>query len=309
MESHRLKISIIGTGRVGSATAFALVVKGLAEELVLVDRAQGTALGDAFDLQHASVFIRPMNVRAGDCAATTGSDVVIVCASAPVTDTSSRLVQAAANAELFRKLIPALAAVSPEAILIIVSNPVDVMTYLALKLSGFPASRVLGTGTLIDTARFRALLSQASGMNSDDIRAYIVGEHGDSQIPALSVASAGGVRFHEHDATVLAMFQEARQLGYQVVNHKGHTNYAIAMGTAMIVEAISRNSLSVLPVSVLINGYLGVSDVCLSMPSVIGRTGIVRTLPIDLDDDEAAALRRSAATLRATIESTIPGSR
>jgi len=303
---HRLKVSIIGMGRVGSATAFALVVRGLAEELVLVGQRESDAVGDAYDLQHCSTFVRPMNVRAGSYDATAGSDIVILCASAPVTDTSSRLAQAGSNAVLFRQLIPPLAAASPHAILIVVSNPVDVMTYLALQLSGFDRSRVLGTGTLIDTARFRTLLAQASGMNSDDIRAYIVGEHGDSQIPALSVASAGGVRFQEHDATVREMFEEARQIGYQVIAHKGHTNYAIAMGVTMIVDAISRNSLSVLPVSVLIDGYLGLNDVCLSMPCVIGRAGVVRTLPIDLSDAEAHALRQSAGILRGVIDSMMP---
>lgn len=303
MNHHKLKISIVGIGRVGSATAFALVVRGLAEELVLVGQPVSGALGDAYDLQHASAFVGPVDVRADCIDASAGSDIVIICASAPVTDTSSRLAQAAANSKLFREIIPQIARCSPDAVLIIVTNPVDVMTYLALKLSGFPASRVLGTGTLIDTARFRALLSQASGVNPDDIRAYIVGEHGDSQIPALSVASAGGVRFREHDATVLAMFEEAQQGGYRVIAQKGHTNYAIAMATTMIVEAIARNTLAVLPVSVLINDYPGVTDVCLSMPSVIGRAGVVRTLPIDLSVEEAEAFQRSARTLRSVIDS------
>lgn len=306
-DPHKPKISIIGIGRVGSATAFALVMRGLAEELVLVDQPCGRAIGDAYDLQHASAFVGPMNVRAGCIDASAGSDIVIMCASVPVTDTSSRLTQAAANSKLVREIIPQIARCSPEAVLIVVTNPVDVMTYLALKCSGFPWSRVIGTGTLIDTARFRALLSQASGVNPDDIRAYIIGEHGDSQIPALSVASAGGVRFREHDATVLAMFEEARQGGYRVVAHKGHTSYAIAMATTMIVEAIARNTLSVLPVSVLIDNYLGVRDVCLSMPSVIGRAGVLRTLPIDLNVEEAEAFQHSARKVRDVIDAVMHG--
>jgi L-lactate dehydrogenase len=220
-----------------------------------------------------------------------------------VSDTSSRLAQAASNANLFAKLIPAVAQASPGAILVIVSNPVDVMTYLALQFSGFPASRVFGTGTLIDTARFRTLLAKSSGMNPDDVRAYIVGEHGDSQLPALSVASAGGVRFDEHDEKVLSMFQKARQGGYEVIAHKGYTNYAIAMATTVIVESIARNTLSVLPVSVLIHGYQDVTGVCLSMPSVIGRAGVVRTLPIELSVEEAEVFRRSATALRQVIDS------
>ena len=301
MQPQKLKVSIIGMGRVGSATAFALVVRGLAEELVLVGQSTGAAQGDRFDLQHASAFVRPMRIHVGSYDATAGSDIVIICASAPVASATSRLLQSASNAALLRDIIPKVAAASPDAILIVVTNPVDVMTYLALKLSGFDRSRVLGTGTLIDTARFRTLLAQASGMNSDDIRAYIVGEHGDSQLPALSVASAGGVRFKEHDATVLSMFEEARRGGYRVVEHKGYTNYAIAMATTFIVDAIARNTLAVLPVSVRIDGYMGINDVCLSMPSVIGRAGVVRSLPIDLSEKESEALRRSAATLRGVI--------
>jgi L-lactate dehydrogenase len=308
MEHHALKISIIGAaGRVGSATAFALVMRGLAEELVLVDRTTEAAIGDAYDLCHAAAFVRPMKIAAGCVAASAGSDLVIVCASAPVADTSSRLTQAAPNAALFHQVIPSIAAASPDAILVIVSNPVDVMTYLALKLSGFPPSRVFGTGTLIDTARFRALLSQASGMNSDDIRAYIVGEHGDSQLPALSVASAGGVRFREHDATVLSLFEQARRGGYEVVAHKQYTNFAIAAATSVIVDAVARNTLSVLPVSVLVDGYLGVDDACLSMPCVVGRAGVVRTLHIDLSLDEQEAFRRSAASLRAVNQAVMRG--
>jgi L-lactate dehydrogenase len=301
MDTHKLKISVVGMGRVGSATAFALVVRGLAEELVLVDEHLDHATGEAFDLQHASVFGRPMDIRAGDYDATAGSDIVILCASAPVTDTSSRLKQAAPNAALFKRIVPAIARGCPGAILIVVTNPVDVMTYLALKYSGFAPSRVFGTGTLIDTARFRSLLSQASAMNSDDIRAYILGEHGDSQIPALSVASAGGVRFKEHDATVMKMFEEARQGGYRVIAHKGHTSCAIAMAISVIVDAIARNALTVLPVSVLIEGYLGVRDVCLSMPCVIGRAGVTRALAVDLSEEEAGAFRKSADMLRQVI--------
>lgn len=301
MDTHKLRISIVGMGRVGSATAFALVVRGLAEELVLIDENVDHATGEAFDLQHASAFVRPMDIRIGNYDATAGSDIVILCASAPVTDSSSRLKQATPNAALIKRVVPAIARACPHAILIVVTNPVDVMTYLALKSSDFDPSRVLGTGTLIDTARFRSLLSQASAMNSDDIRAYIMGEHGDSQIPALSVASAGGVRFKEHDETVSKMFEEARQGGYRVVACKGHTSYAIAMAISVIVDAIARNSLTVLPVSVLIDGYLGVRDVCMSMPCVIGRSGVTRALPVDLSDEEAAAFRNSAEMLREII--------
>jgi L-lactate dehydrogenase len=297
-----MKISIIGVGKVGSAIAFALVTKGLCEKLVLVGRTKRSALGDAHDLMHAGAFVRPMDVMAGTIDDTRGSDLVIFTASAPLTDTSSRLTVARQNARLYRRLVPRLARLSRRAVLIVVANPVDLMTYLTLQLSAFPASRVLGTGTLLDTARFRALLSQHSGINVFDLRAYILGEHGDSQFPALSVASAGGMRFDEHDRTVQRCFQAARLGGYQVVRHKGYTNYAIALATALIVEMIAQDLRAVAPVSVLIDGFLGVRDVCLSMPCVIGRSGVTRVLPVELNQREAGAFKRSAGLLRQVID-------
>jgi L-lactate dehydrogenase len=297
-----MKISIVGVGKVGSATAFALVTRGLCDELVLVGRHKRSVAGDAHDLMHAAAFVRPMVVRPGSIKDSAGSDIVILTASAPMRDTSSRFSVAKANAKLYARLVPELAKANPRAILIIVANPVDLMTHLTLRLSGFPASRVLGTGTLIDTARFRGLLAQQSGINVYDLRAYILGEHGDSQFPALSTASAGGMRFDEHDQTVLRMFHKARQSGYLVVKHKGYTNYAIALATTMIVEMIVSDMHGVVPVSVLIDGYLGVRDVCLSVPCVVGRSGVLRTLPVELNDTEAAAFRKSAKLLREAMQ-------
>jgi L-lactate dehydrogenase len=296
-----MKISIVGVGKVGSATAFALVTRGLCDELVLIGRGKRSCLGDAHDLMHAAAFVRPMTVRAGAVEDSARSDIVILSASVPMRDTSSRFSVAKANAKLYATLIPKIAKASPRAILIVVANPVDLMTYVTLKFSGFPPSRVLGTGTLIDTARFRGLLAQQSGINVYDLRAYILGEHGDSQFPALSTASAGGMRFDEHDRTVLRMFREARESGYRVVQHKGYTNYAIALATTMIVEMIVNDMHGVVPVSVLIDGYLGLRDVCLSMPCVLGREGVIRMLPVELNEHEAAAFRQSARLLHDAI--------
>jgi L-lactate dehydrogenase len=297
-----MKISMIGVGKVGSATAFALVTRGLCEQLVLVGRTRAASLGDAHDLMHAAAFVRPMQVISGSVADTRASDIVIFSASAPLTDTSSRLTVARENARLYRTLVPKVARLSPHAVLIVVANPVDLLTYVTLQLSGFPPARVIGSGTLLDTARFRALLSQHSGINVFDLRAYILGEHGDSQFPALSVASAGGMRFDEHDQTVQKMFHKARRGGYLVVHHKGYTNYAIALATALIVEMIVRDLRAVAPVSVLIDGFLGVRDVCLSMPCVIGRRGVTRVLPVELNEREAAAFRASATLLRQAMD-------
>jgi L-lactate dehydrogenase len=297
-----MKISVIGTGRVGATTAFAIMLKGLAHELVLVGRDLSKAEGEARDLQHASAFIRPMKVHAGTIDATKNSDIVVVCVGAPWLDTSHRLTMATDNAAIFREIIQPLSRLSPDAILLVVTNPVDVMTHLALRLSRFSPNKVVGTGTLIDTGRFRSILADAWGINALDVRAYILGEHGDSQFPALSVASAGGVKFDEHDQLVASAAAQARVGGYEVWKHKGYTNFAVAIAAMLICEAISTDSRAVMPVSTLIDGWQGIKDVCLSVPVVMGRGGIVRTLPIDLDPDELEQMRESAGVLRKVLD-------
>jgi L-lactate dehydrogenase len=297
-----MKISVIGTGRVGGATAFALVARGIPHELVLVGRTREKALGDAQDLLHASAFVRPMRVVAGDAAETAGSDVVLLAVSAGDESRADRMAAAGANARLLREVVPPLADASPGAVFVVLTNPVDVCTYVTLRASAFPPGRVLGTGTLIDTARFRVLLSRETGINTQDIRAYILGEHGESQFPALSVASAGGVRFAPGDEAVRAFAEEARLGGHRVMEYKGYTNYAVALSAAVICGAIADDARVVLPVSTLVDGYQGVRDVCLSLPCVVGRRGVARVLSVDLDDSEAALFRRSAAVIRDAID-------
>ena len=301
-----MKISVVGVGRVGGALAFALVARGVCGELVLVGRDKESNRGEAYDLLHASAFIRPMTVTAGTAQESAGSDIVFICASADVEPKETRLELARPNAELLKKVIPPLAQASPGAVFVVLSNPVDVATYLTMKYGGLPRGRVMGTGTLLDTGRFRALLSQQTGINALDIRAYILGEHGESQFPALNVASAGGVKFGPGgiggDADVRRIFEQARRGGWQVVEHKGYTNYAVAMSGVLIAEAVAGDSRSVMPVSTYVEDFRGVSDVCLSLPCVIGRGGVERVLPVDLDEDEAFRLRASAAILRETLD-------
>ena len=296
-----MKIAILGAGRVGAAVAFALVLRNLAREIVLVGRDLKKAQGEAADLHHAAALLGGTRVSAASVDEAAGCDIIILAASAPDTNNSSRLTHMASNAALCDELIPRAAKASPRAILIVLSNPVDAITYLCIRLSGFAPGRVIGTGTLIDTGRFRSILSSAWRINAIDVRAYILGEHGDSQFPALSVASAGGVKFDEHDAFVTQSAQQARDAGHEVFARKGYTNFAVASACMMIIEAIADDSLSVMPVSTLIDGYLGVRDVCLSVPSIIGREGVVRTLPVDLDEEEADLFRRSAEVLKKTM--------
>ncbi|MCG8583826.1 MAG: lactate dehydrogenase, partial [Pirellulales bacterium] len=224
-----MKISIVGIGRVGGAIAFSIVQHGVADELVLVNRTHKIAEGEAQDLLHANAFTaKPMIIRAGEVSDTAKSDIVILCASVPYpTDMKSRSEMAGGNHAILSELVPAIAQASPGAILVVITNPVDAMTFLVHKLSGFPATKVIGTGTLIDSARYRALLSREFKIHPDDIRAYILGEHGDRQFPALSLAMIGGVSIR-HSEAAQRLFDDTVRGGYEVMERKGYTNYAIA---------------------------------------------------------------------------------
>ncbi|WP_165067916.1 lactate/malate family dehydrogenase [Paludisphaera rhizosphaerae] len=298
-----MKISVVGMGKVGAATAFALVTRGLPHELVLVGRTRERAEGDAHDLLHASALVRPMKVTAGDIQDTACSHIVILAVSAGADDVSKgRAALADANARLLREIVPPLAEASPSAVFVVMTNPVDVCTYVTLKASGLPAGRVMGTGTLIDTMRFRVLLSRQTGINPEDVRAYILGEHGETQFPALSVASAGGVRFEPRDSTVRAFAEEAREGGHHVARSKGYTNFAVALAATSICEAVAHDARTVLPVSTHVAGFKGLGDVCLSLPCVVGRRGVARVLDIHLDPEETDLLHKSAAAIREVID-------
>ena len=297
-----MKIAVFGVGRVGSTVAFTLVTSGYANEIVLVNRTAQVAEGEALDLRHASALIEvPVAISAGGIEDTRDSDLVVVTASAAFPDlTAARNSLARDNCALFCEVIPALAAASPNAVLLVVTNPVDVMTAIAWKLSGFPAQRVIGTGTLIDSARFRSLLSREVGIHPDDIRAYVLGEHGEHQVPALSLALSGGEWVGGIDAA-RGLFEETIGLGYEVLRRKGHSNYAIALACRLIVEAIAHDSMRTLPISTRISEYLGVEDVFLSVPTVVGRAGVVRPLRPLLDPAEADAFRAAAESVRSVL--------
>lgn len=296
-----MRVAIVGLGRVGSALAFAIAVQGLCDELILVSRRQAYREGEANDLRHATSFLRhPVHVRAGDIEAAAGSDVLILTASnPPPTHTSDRMALLRENSRLFENLVPRLAAESPSARIIVVSNPVDVLTHHTLRLSGFEPGRVMGTGTLIDSARFRAILAERVHVHPVDLRAYIFGEHGSSQFAALSLASVAGVRIDASEAQ--RAFDDAVEGGLQTYRDKGFTSHAIAMATCLLVEAIRDDSCVTAPVSTLIDGYLGVRDVCLSVPVVVGRMGVLRKLEPQLSPEEVAAFRRSALVVSEAI--------
>lgn len=298
-----MKISIIGVGKVGSALSYTLLLRGLASELVLVDRERKAAEGEAMDLEHAGSFINhPVLVRAGSLKDTEGSDVVVLACSVPWnTAYVSRFDLGRDNLAVFNEIVPVLAKASPSSKMLVISNPVDVMTYHTIRLSGFSADRVFGTGTLVDSARFRSLLSEKMGIHPDDLRAYSLGEHGDSQFPVFSLAVAGGTRITENAATH-EIFRHASRSGLEVVNRKGHTSYTISMAASLVIEAISWDTRRTMPLSVLINGFLGIHDVCLSLPVVVGSAGIVRVLEPELGNEEAASFRRCAEIVKEGIK-------
>ncbi|CAN5300622.1 lactate/malate dehydrogenase family protein [soil metagenome] len=295
-----MKVTVVGIGKVGSTLAFALSLRRFVTELVLVGRSADRARGEALDLQHAQAFVEaPGQITAGGVPESAGSDVIALCASIPMDPAmDDRLTLGPHNVALFRELVPPLAAASPCAVLVVVSNPVDVLTFATQELSGFPTSRVMGTGTFVDSARFRHLLSTEVGIHPDDLRAYVLGEHGASQFPAMSVALAGGEKI-EDNAHRRQLIAATVQAGLEVFRLKGFTNYAIAMAAAAVIEAVALDERHTIPLSVRVDGFLGVSDVCLSLPVVVGRGGVKRILHPELTAAEADQFRRSAEVVRA----------
>ncbi|ACY47040.1 L-lactate dehydrogenase [Rhodothermus marinus] len=306
---QRRVVGLVGTGHVGVAAAYALFIKGLASELILIDKDARRAEGEAMDLMHGQSLVGSMTVRAGTYADLQEAQIVIISAGVAQRPGESRLALLNRNAEVFREIIGELDRHAPGAILIVATNPVDILTYVAQELSQRPAEHIIGTGTLLDTARFRALLGQYYGVDPRSVHAYILGEHGDSEVAIWSQVAIGGQRIL--DRTVLGrpfdrermqqIFEEARRAAYAIIERKGYTNTAIGVVIARLVEAILDDEKSVLPVSVRLNGEYGIRVVCLSIPCVIGLQGIEgRVLP-ELAPDELEGLRRSAEILQQSL--------
>ena len=306
------KVVIIGTGMVGATFGYALLPSGLAPEIILIDANRARAEGEAMDLSHAMPFYRPINIRSGDYADCAGADVVVVAAGAAQRPGETRTHLAQRNAEIFRQIIPQVTRQAPDAILLIATNPVDSLTYLSWRLSGFPPQRVIGAGTILDTARLRYVLGARFNIDPRSVHAYIVGEHGDSEVALWSTASIAGMSIPDfchltgHTCTEeeqLAIFRQVRDAAYHIIELKGATYYAIAAGLEHIVESILRDQNTILTVSGLLRDCYGVSDVSLSLPMVIGRQGISRTLCLPMDEREQGLFRASARIVREVIDS------
>ncbi len=302
-----IRVAVIGTGNVGSTFAYALLLSGLAAEIVLIDASHARAEGEAMDLNHAVPFAHPTRIWAGDYPDCAGAAVTVVAAGAGQKQGETRLDLLKRNAAIFRQIIPQVARHNPEGIILIATNPVDVLTYASLDFSGLPPARVLGSGTILDTARFRYLLGQHFRVDARSVHAYIIGEHGDSEVPVWSLANIAGMRLGEFASSQSIacgpeqrkeIFRLTRDAAYQIIERKGATYYAVAAGLMRIVEAILRNQATVLSVSTLVRDYYGIRDICLSLPAVITRAGVERVLRLELSPEEQQGLRHSAEVLK-----------
>ena len=305
------KVAIVGCGFVGSSSAFALMQSGLFTEMVLIDVDRDRAEGEALDISHGLPFARPMNIYAGDYDDAADAAVTVITAGANQKPGETRLDLVKKNVAIFKTIIPEIAARDYQGIVLVVSNPVDVLTYATIKLSGLPLGRVLGSGTVLDTARFKYALGQHLGVDPRTVHARIVGEHGDSEIAVWSTANVGGVPinsfcelrgFYDHEASMRRIAEGVKNSAYEIIEKKNATYYGIAMTVRRLCEAIVRDEKSVLPVSNLMQGDYGLDDVVLSMPAIIGRGGIGQKVPISLSDEEQRKLEESAAALRAVID-------
>ncbi|WP_182114103.1 MULTISPECIES: L-lactate dehydrogenase [unclassified Actinotalea] len=309
------KLAVVGAGSVGSTMAYAALMRGAARSVALYDINTAKVEAEALDIGHGIQFMPMADVVGSDdiqvCA---GADVVVVTAGAKQKPGQSRLDLAEATIGLVRGMLPDLVAVAPDAVYVMVTNPVDIVTYAALKFSGLPPNQMFGSGTVLDSSRLRYLLAQHTGIAVQNVHAYIAGEHGDSEIPLWSSATIGAVPLMEWpgvpgpNGTVVGRLEAAdRQRiaeevvnsAYRIIAGKGATNYAVALAGSRIIEAVLGDERRVLPVSSLLEDYRGISDVCLSVPSVVGRDGVAARLEIPLSDEELAGLRRSADQIRA----------
>ena len=306
------KIVVVGAGMVGATFAYSLLWSGLTPEIVLIDVNVKRAQGEAMDLSHAMPFHRPITVRSGDYRDCAGATVVAIAAGAAQKPGETRAQLAQRNAQVFAQIVPEVVRQAPEAILLVATNPVDSLTYLTWRLSGLPWQRVIGAGTILDTARMRYLLGARFSVDPRSVHAYIVGEHGDSEVPLWSSASIAGMSLDQFCAVTgqscteeerERIFVQVRDAAYHIIDLKGATYYAIASGMERIVESILRDQNTILSVSALLQDCHGVSDVSISLPMVINRDGVSRVLCVPMSDDEERRFQTSARAVRQVIDS------
>ena len=309
------KVAIIGVGNVGATTAYALAQSGLFSEMVLIDIDQKRTAGEAEDLSHAIPFLSPIEIYAGDYRDLSDAAIIVITAGAAQKGAQTRLDLIHGNLPIFKHIIGDICRYNTEAILLVVTNPVDILTEITRRLSGFPAHRVIGSGTVLDTARLKFLLGKRLSVDMRQVHAFIIGEHGDSELPVFSSANISGLDLAHFcgeergacsDADLENLFIRTRDAAYSIIRAKGSTYYGIAEATRRIVTAICRDESAILPVSVAPEGAYGLSDISISLPAILGREGVKRVLQMPLSDEEWGMLRRSAAQMRGVLDEVLP---
>lgn len=305
------KVAIIGCGFVGSASAFTLMQSGMFSEIVLLDADSRKAEGEAMDIAHGLPFAGSMKIYAGDYCDIADAAIIIVTAGAGQKPGETRLDLVKKNVSIYKNIIPKIRELNYQGILLIVSNPVDILTYTALKLSGLPENRVIGSGTTLDTARLKYQLGEHLGVDSRSVHAFIIGEHGDSELAAWSSANVSGIPLNDfcearghfnHEQSMQEIADAVKNSAYEIIERKKATYYGVAMAVKRICEAIVKDEKSILPVSRMMHGVYGIDGITLSMPAVIGKNGIENEVPISLSKDEIKNLRSSASALKAVAE-------
>ena len=306
------KVAGIGCGFVGSTSAFSLIQTGLFSEMVLIDANQQKAEGEAMDLSHGGAYLNPVKIYAGSYDDIVDAGLVVITAGANQKPNETRLDLVKKNVAIFKSIIPEIKKRNCVGILLIVANPVDILTYVTLKLSGFPAHRVIGSGTVLDTARLKYVLGRHLQVDPRDVHAYIIGEHGDSELAVWSGAQVAGIHINhfcelrghfEHQAAMERLAQEVKDSAYEIIERKGATYYGVAVAVRRIAEAIVKDEHAVLPVSSLMQGEFGLEDLCLSIPTVVGRDGVEMVVDIYLNNEENEKLQGSAKALKEVLDS------
>ncbi len=296
------KVTIIGAGMVGSTVAYSLIMKEIAEEIAMIDIDEKLVEAQVMDLQHAVPFVGQTNVHIGSYDDCTDSAVAVITCGVAQKPGESRLDLVKKNAKIIKEIVPKIFAKNPDIILVVVSNPVDILTYLATELFPNKKNQIMGTGTILDSARFRHLIGQKMDINPKSIHAYILGEHGDSEFPVWSTASIGNMKLGAcnrlSEKKKEDIFKQAKSAAYKIIAGKHSTYYAIGAGTAHLLHAILHNKKTVLPVSHYIENAYGVENICLSLPAVVGKKGIIGKVCIELSTEEISNLKKSAQILK-----------
>ena len=304
------KVAIVGTGNVGTTFAYALMMSGLANNIALIGRSPQKVQAHVMDLNHGMMYVPPAGIYQGDYSDCKDADLVVVTAGKPQDPGETRIDLAEKNTQIFREMIPEIAHYNPSNLLI-VSNPVDILTYAALKFSEMPMNRVIGSGTVLDTARFRFLLSSHCEVSPRNVHAYILGEHGDSEVPIWSNVRIGGIAMCDYCPTcdkqcptgeLDSIFSNVKNAAYEIIKGKGATYFAIGLALVDIAATILRNENNILTVSTLVDGFYGIRDTCLSIPVLVNRNGVAKTINIQLENSEIEKLSSSAEYLKGVIQ-------